>query len=413
MIQFDKFILANGLKVIVHRDTSTPIVAMNILYNVGARDEQLDKTGFAHLFEHLMFGGSANIPDYDEPLECAGGENNAFTTNDITNYYLTIPKPNLETAFWLESDRMLELAFSPKSLRVQRDVVTEEFNESHLNQPYGDVWLLLRPLAYKVHPYQWSTIGKEISHIQNAKLDEVKAFYQKYYNPNNAIMVVAGDVETEEIKQLAEKWFGLIPRGGEYLRNLPAEPPQTTKRTLTVERNVPYDAIYLAYHMCNRFHADYYPTDLLSEVLSGGDSSRLEQELIKKQRLFSEINAWITGDIDEGLFIISGKLVSGVAMDKAEAAIVSELEKLQTETTNERELQKIKNKMESMIVFSEMKVLEKAMGLAYAELMGDASFYNEEMEHYMAVNAEDLRRVARRIFIPGNCSAVYYLAKKS
>jgi len=413
MIQFDKFILANGLKVIVHRDTSTPIVAMNILYNVGARDEQPDKTGFAHLFEHLMFGGSVNIPDYDEPLECAGGENNAFTTNDITNYYLTIPKPNLETAFWLESDRMFGLAFSPKSLRVQRDVVTEEFNESHLNQPYGDVWLLLRPLAYKVHPYQWSTIGKEISHIQNAKLDEVKAFYQKYYNPNNAIMVVAGDVETEEIKQLAEKWFGPIPRGGEYLRNLPAEPPQTTKRILTVERNVPYDAIYLAYHMCNRFHTDYYPTDLLSEVLSGGDSSRLEQELIKKQRLFSEINAWITGDIDEGLFIISGKLVSGVAMDKAEAAIVSELEKLQTETTNERELQKIKNKMESMIVFSEMKVLEKAMGLAYAELMGNASLYNEEMEHYMAVNAEDLRRVAQRIFIPGNCSAVYYLAKKS
>jgi Predicted Zn-dependent peptidases len=342
MTQFDKFILANGLKVIVHRDTSTPIVAMNILYNVGARDEQPDKTGFAHLFEHLMFGGSANIPDYDEPLECAGGENNAFTTNDITNYYLTIPKPNLETAFWLESDRMLELAFSPKSLRVQRDVVTEEFNESHLNQPYGDVWLLLRPLAYKVHPYQWSTIGKEISHIQNAKLNEVKAFYQKYYNPNNAIMVVAGDVETEEIKQLSEKWFGPIPRGGEYLRNLPAEPPQTTKRTLTVERNVPYDAIYLAYHMCSRSHADYYPTDLLSEVLSDGDSSRLEQELIKKQRLFSEINAWITGDIDEGLFIISGKLVSGVAMDKAEAAIVWELEKLQKETINKRELQKVK-----------------------------------------------------------------------
>jgi len=413
MTQFDKFILANGLKVIVHRDTSTPIVAMNILYNVGARDEQPDKTGFAHLFEHLMFGGSANIPDYDEPLECAGGENNAFTTNDITNYYLTIPKPNLETAFWLESDRMLELAFSPKSLRVQRDVVTEEFNESHLNQPYGDVWLLLRPLAYKVHPYQWSTIGKEISHIQNAKLNEVKAFYQKYYNPNNAIMVVAGDVETEEIKQLSEKWFGPIPRGGEYLRNLPAEPPQTTKRTLTVERNVPYDAIYLAYHMCSRSHADYYPTDLLSEVLSDGDSSRLEQELIKKQRLFSEINAWITGDIDEGLFIISGKLVSGVAMDKAEAAIVLELEKLQKETINKRELQKVKNKMESMIVFSEMKVLEKAIGLAYAELMGDASLYNEEMEHYMAVSAEDLRRVAQRIFIPENCSAVYYLAKKS
>jgi len=413
MTQFDKFILANGLKVIVHRDTSTPIVAMNILYNVGARDEQPDKTGFAHLFEHLMFGGSANIPDYDEPLECAGGENNAFTTNDITNYYLTIPKPNLETAFWLESDRMLELAFSPKSLRVQRDVVTEEFNESHLNQPYGDVWLLLRPLAYKVHPYQWSTIGKEISHIQNAKLNEVKAFYQKYYNPNNAIMVVAGDVETEEIKQLSEKWFGPIPRGGEYLRNLPAEPPQTTKRTLTVERNVPYDAIYLAYHMCSRSHADYYPTDLLSEVLSDGDSSRLEQELIKKQRLFSEINAWITGDIDEGLFIISGKLVSGVAMDKAEAAIVWELEKLQKETINKRELQKVKNKMESMIVFSEMKVLEKAIGLAYAELMGDASLYNEEMEHYMAVSAEDLRRIAQRIFIPENCSAVYYLAKKS
>jgi len=411
MIQFEKFILPNGLKILVHHDASTPIVAMNILYNVGARDEHPDKTGFAHLFEHLMFGGSINIPDYDEPLERAGGENNAFTNNDITNYYLTIPKPNLETAFWLESDRMLDLAFSLKSLRVQRDVVVEEFKETNLNQPYGDLWMMLRPLAYKVHPYQWSTIGKEIAHIQNAKMDDVKAFYQKFYNPNNAIMTIAGDVETEEIRLLAEKWFGPIPAGDEYIRNLPEEPIQTEARKLTVERDVPFDAIYMAFHMCRRNDMAYYPTDLISEVLSNGDSSRFDRELIKNQCLFTEINAWITGDIDEGLFIISGKLVKGVSMEKAEEAILKELEKLKSEKIDDSELQKIKNKMESMIVFSEMKVLEKAMDLAFAELLGDASQYNQELGYYLAVSAEDIHRQANLIFNPQNCSTVYYLAK--
>ncbi|MBE9491597.1 MAG: insulinase family protein, partial [Bacteroidetes bacterium] len=260
MIDFDKFELNNGLKVIVHQDTSTPIVAMNILYDVGARDEDPDKTGFAHLFEHLMFGGSENIPKYDVPLENAGGENNAFTNNDITNYYLTIPKQNMELAFWLESDRMLQLAFSEKSLEVQRNVVIEEFKQSYLNQPYGDIWLLLRPLAYKLHPYQWTTIGKDISHIENATRKDVKAFYRKFYNPNNAILTVAGDIEMKEIEKLAQKWFGSIESFPKHERNLPLEPKQLEQRHLRVKRNVPFDSIYKAYHMCKRTDEDYYTT---------------------------------------------------------------------------------------------------------------------------------------------------------
>lgn len=411
MIQYDKFCLQNGLKVLVHRDTSSPMVAMNILYNVGARDENPDQTGFAHLFEHLMFGGSVHISKYDEPLERAGGENNAFTNNDITNYYLTIPKQNLETAFWLESDRMLNLAFTKKSLDVQRRVVVEEFKESYLNQPYGDAWLLLRPLAYKVHPYQWSTIGKEISHIKNATMDDVKAFYQKYYNPDNAIMVVAGDVETKEIKTLSEKWFGCIENQCSYVRNLSAEPAQTEARLLTVKRKVPYDAIYKAYHICKRTDDNFYVFDILSDILSNGDSSRFETELIKKQQLFSDIDAFITGDLDEGLFIITGKLMKGITMEKAENAIENEIDKLCSEQISEYELQKIKNRNESMLVFSEMKVLDKAMNLAFAELTGDANLVNTEIDKYFAVTATDIQSAASYSLSKNNCSTLHYFAK--
>lgn len=411
MIKFERFVMENGLKVIVHQDKSTPLACVNILYDVGARDEDSSKTGFAHLFEHLMFGGSVNIANYDEPLQMVGGENNAFTTNDITNYYLTVPAVNLETAFWLESDRMLSLAFSEKSLDVQRNVVIEEFKQRYLNQPYGDVWLILRPLAYKVHPYQWATIGKEISHIANARIDDVKDFFARFYCPNNAILVVAGDVEMDEVKRLCEKWFASIPRGPENKRVLPQEPRQMEERKIAVERDVPLDAIYKVYHMCSRSDPEYYTMDIISDILSRGNSSRLYKELVKSKRLFSELNAYVTGDFDKGLFVVSGKLISGVKIEDAEKAIEEELDKLKTQLVEEAELVKVKNKIESTLVFSEMEALNKAMNLAISELLGDANLINREVDLYSAVTAEQVKEQSRKVFDRSNCSTLYYLRK--
>lgn len=413
MIKFEKFTLSNGLRVIVHNDTSTPMVCMNILYDVGARDEDPDKTGFAHLFEHLMFGGSVNIPSYDEPLQRVGGENNAFTTNDITNYYLTLPSNNIETAFWLESDRMLSLGFSEKSLEVQRSVVIEEFRQRYLNQPYGDVWLLLKPMAYKVHPYLWATIGKEISHIENARMEDVKAFFHKHYKPVNAIMVLSGDITTEKARPLAEKWFGPIPGGEPNKRNLPQEPVQTEARSLTVEKDVPVDAIYKVFHMCSKYDKEYYTVDLISDILSRGNSSRFHNELLKKQKLFSDINAYVSGDLDNGLFVVSGKLVKGVKMEVAEKAIDAELDKLKTQFVDEKELTKVKNKMESALVFSEMDIMNKAMNLAISEHLGDADMINHEVEKYNAVTASGIQEQAKKIFTKQNSSVLYYLSKKT
>lgn len=411
MINYEKFTLSNGLRVIVHHDPSTPIVAMNILYDVGARDEDPHKTGFAHLFEHLMFGGSVNIPKYDEPLEKVGGENNAFTSNDVTNYYLTLPRQNLETGFWLESDRMYQLAFSEKSLEVQRNVVSEEFRQTHLNQPYGDVWMLLRPMVYKVHPYQWPTIGKEISHITNASMEDVKAFYNKFYNPNNAVMVIAGDVKTEDIKKLSEKWFAPIENKGKNIRNLTAEPVQTEERRMEVERDVPADAIYKVWHMCERNDPEYHTTDLISDVLGNGNSSRFYQTLIKDEKLFSELDAFIMGSFDKGMFVVTGKPANGVSLEQAEAAINRQLSAITSQAPDAEELQKVKNKIESTLVFSRMSVLDKAMNLAYAETLGDANLVNLEAEKYRSVTPEMFLQTARQIFKPENCSTLLYKSK--
>lgn len=411
-MKFEKFVLANGLKVIVHQDKSTPLACINILYNVGSRDENPDQTGFAHLFEHLMFGGSINIPNYDEPLQRVGGENNAFTTNDITNYHLTLPAENIETGFWLESDRMLNLAFSGKSLEVQRNVVIEEFKQRYLNQPYGDVWLLLRPMAYKVHPYRWDTIGKEISHIENAKIEDVKNFFKRFYCPNNAIMVVAGNITINEVRSLSEKWFDPIPRGRENNRNLPQEPEQTEARSLTVEREVTADAIYKAYHMCSRLDKEYYAVDLISDILSQGNSSRLHNALIKNKKLFSDIHAYVLGDIEKGLFVISGKITKGVSMEQADEGVLQELLKMQSELVTTEELTKVKNKIESSQVFGEMDILNKSTNLAIAELLGNADLINKEVEKYNAVTAEQIREQATIIFKNENCSTLYYQAKR-
>lgn len=411
MIKFEKYILSNGLKVIVHQDKSTPLACINILYNVGSRDENPDQTGFAHLFEHLMFGGSINIPNYDEPLQRVGGENNAFTTNDITNYHLTLPAENLETGFWLESDRMLSLAFSEKSLEVQRNVVIEEFKQRYLNQPYGDVWLLLRPMAYKIHPYSWDTIGKEISHIENVQIADVKNFFKKFYCPNNAIMVVAGNVEFEEVKQLSEKWFGPISKGPDNKRNLPQEPEQTEARSLTVERDVPAHAIYKAYHMCSRYDKEYYAVDLISDILSQGNSSRLHNTLIKDKKLFSDIHAYVMSDFDKGLFIVSGKLTEGVTMEQADSAINEELQKIKSGLVTSDELTKVQNKMEASQVFGEVEILNKATNLAISELLGDADLINKEVGKYLSVTAEQIIEQSKLIFRNENCSTLYYKSK--
>jgi zinc protease len=411
VINFEKFTLPNGLRVIVHQDTSTPMAVMNVMYDVGAKDEDPNRTGFAHLFEHLMFGGSINIPVYDEPLQMAGGENNAYTTNDLTNYYIQLPAENLETAFWLESDRMLSLGFTDNSLEVQRKVVCEEFKEHYLNKPYGDVWLKLRELAYQVHPYRWMTIGKELSHIENASLEDVKNFFFKHYRPINAIIVVAGNVTMEKVKALSEKWFGPIESGTKYERNLPQEPAQIQAKKLEVNANVPLDALYKTWHIFPRMDHRYYVSDLITEILSGGGSSRLFQSLVKEKKLFSNIECYHFGTVDSGLLAIEGKLVKGVKMEDAEAAINIELEKLKTEKIADSELEKVKNKTESMMAFEDMSLMNRASSLAFYELMGGADLMNTELDRYNKVTADDIRELSRNIFREENSSTIWYLSQ--
>lgn len=413
MLQINRHILSNGLRLVHSQDdASTQMVALNVLYNVGARDENPEHTGFAHLFEHLMFGGSVNIPDYDAPLQLAGGENNAWTNNDITNYYLTVPRQNVETGFWLESDRMLSLDFSERSLEVQRGVVMEEFKQRCLNQPYGDVGHLLRPLAYRVHPYQWPTIGKELSHIANATLEEVKDFFFRFYAPNNAVLAVTGNISFEEAVSLTEKWFGPIPRREVPLRQLPKEPVQTGERRQVVERNVPLDSLFMAYHMCDRLDADYYAFDILSDILSNGRSSRLNQHLVQEKQLFSSIDAYISGTIDAGLFHISGKPAAGVLLEEAEAAVREELNELQTALVQEHELEKVKNKFESTQIFGNINYLNVATNLAWFELNGQAEDMEKEVERYRAVTADRLKAVAQTAFREENGVVLYYKSSK-
>ncbi|MFN0082754.1 MAG: M16 family metallopeptidase [Ferruginibacter sp.] len=410
MILFEKFTLENGLRVLVHEDDSTPMAVVNVLYDVGAKDENPEKTGFAHLFEHLMFGGSINIPVYDEPLQVAGGENNAYTTNDLTNYYCQLPAENIETAFWLESDRMLSLAFGKKSLEVQRKVVCEEFKEHYINKPYGDVWHRLRNMVYTTHPYKWMTIGASLKHVEDATLADVRAFFKKHYNPSNAILSVAGNVEVAKVKELAEKWFGSIPAGEKYTRNLPVEPKQTAPRTLEVKADVPLDALYKCWHIYPRVDDRYYTADLITDILSGGASSRLFQSLVKEQQLFSNIECYHMGSTDAGLLVIEGKLIKGVDIKKAEQAINEELKKLQATGVTVLELEKVKNKTESTLAFEDMSVMNRASSIAMYELLGDADLMNSELAKYQAVTAEDILAETRIIFDENNCSTMYYMS---
>jgi len=411
MISFEKITLDNGLNVIVHEDPSTQIAVLNILYNVGSRDEDEDRTGFAHLFEHLMFGGSKNIPSYDEALQIVGGENNAFTNTDITNYYLTLPAQNLETGFWLESDRMLSLSFDSKVLEVQRSVVIEEFKQRYLNQPYGDAWLKIRPMAYKVHPYRWATIGKEISHIENATMDQVKEFFYKFYAPNNATLVVAGNIKFSDVKILADKWFGPIPKSAENKRDLPVEPKQNEKRFLEMEAEVPADMITKVYHMPGRFDESYYEVDLLNDILGRGKSSRLYNLLVREKQNFSSIHAYTTGSIDPGLFVIEGKLNQGVEIEKGDDSINEIIYNLQNVMVSDKELEKVKTQAESTLVFSEVELLNRAMNLAFFNLTGDPSNINLEIEKIRNVTHESLQNSAKTILDEKNSSTLFYKSK--
>ena len=412
MIKFEKFILQNGLRVIFHEDKSTPMAVVNVLYDVGSRDENPEKTGFAHLFEHLMFGGSANIPEYDEPLQKAGGENNAFTTNDLTNYYCQLPADNLETAFWLESDRMLSLAFSKKSLEVQRKVVSEEFKEHYINKPYGDVWHKMRELAYKEHPYRWMTIGASLQHIEDATLEDVKGFFNKHYTPANAILVVAGNTDLETVKQLAQKWFEPIPSGNKYDRDLPVEPAQTSARKLEIKADVPLDAFYKCWHICPRLDKRYYAVEFITDILSGGGSSRLYQALVKEKKLFSSIDCYHFGSTDAGLLAIEGRLITGVTMAEAEAAVDAEIYRLQSRGITEGELQKVKNKTATIMAYEDMSLMNRAANIAMYELLGDANLINTELGYYNNVTAKEIVEQCNEIFTANNSNTLYYYSDK-
>ncbi len=413
MIKFERFSLPNHLRVLFHKDATSPMAVVNVLYDVGARDESPEKTGFAHLFEHLMFGGSVNIPDFDAPLQKAGGENNAFTSNDITNYYDVVPAVNLETALWLESDRMLSLAFTPRSLEVQRSVVIEEFKQRYLNQPYGDVWLELRPLIYKEHPYRWATIGKEIEHIEQATMEDVKHFFKRFYHPGNAILCIAGNLELDYVQTVVEKWFGDIPSVGENLRNLPQEPTQTEYREKTIERDVPSDGFYYAFRMVDRLHPDYLTCDVLSDVLGRDKSARLFTRLKKELQLVSEVNAYITGSLDSGLLVISGKLNPGVHFDALDDALWNIIDDLNEAPVSSKEMDRIMNKIRTSKAFQEQGLLNRAMALSMFELLGDAEMINQELDQYASITAHDLLRVGREVLQKNQCSLLKIKSRRN
>jgi zinc protease len=416
MIEFKRVVLENGLRVLVHEDNSTPVVAVNLLYDVGSRDENPERTGFAHLFEHLMFSGSKNAKEFDTFIQQAGGESNAFTNTDMTNFYATVPAENLETLLWLESDRMLALNINNKALNTQRKVVVEEFKETTLDEPYGDVWHHLSDMVYKKHPYRWPVIGLEPRHIEEATLTDVKDFYEKHYTPNNAIIVITGNLEkagnTEGVIRKVEKWFADIPKGDVPSRNLPKEPQQKKSIRKIVEANVPMEAIYLAFRSPDRLDKAYYATDLLTDILSSGSSSRFYRRLLKEKRLFSEIDCYLTGSIDPGIILIEGKNTEGVTLEAAEEAIWAELETLKHELVSETELQKLKNKIESQQAFGDAGALNKAMNLAYYELIGNANLINEEAKKYNIITVEDIQKAAQKMFRKENSSVLIYKPKK-
>ena len=410
MIKYTKKVLDNGLTLLLSNDTATSMVAVNLIYKVGAKNENPEMTGFAHLFEHLMFGGSKNVPDYDAPIQMSSGENNAFTNNDYTDYYVVLPKENIEIALWVESDRMRGLNINTKTLDVQKKVVVEEFNQRYLNKPYGDVWTLIRKMAYKEHPYRWQTIGMSPSHIESAKLEDVQQFYDTYYNPKNAILSISGDITMEEAVPLVEKWFGDIEGLDYNIAEIPNEPAQTDERRVEVERNVPVSAIYIAFKMGNRLSDEFIICDTMSDILSSGDSSRMQQNLVRKEQLFTSVDAYLTGDVEEGLFVVTGYLAKGVDMKRAEEALWKEIQVIQTELVTDYELQKVQNKFEVNTIFGELNVMNKAMNLGYYEMIGNIDYINQELDCYKKVTKERITEIAKELFVKERSSTLIYKA---
>lgn len=422
-MEINSFTLANGLRLLHSYDASTQMVCLNTLFKVGSRNESPEHTGFAHLFEHLMFGGSVNIPDFDMPLQNACGENNAYTSTDYTNYYTIIPAQNVETAFWLESDRMLSLAFTPQSLEVQRKVVMEEFKLNYINQPYGDISHILAALSYKQHPYRWPTIGLKLSHIADATMDDVKQFFYRFYRPSNAILAITGNISWDDALRLTEKWYGDIPSLHTYSHSsfsdevgiphssFPPEPPQLRQRRKTVHRNVPHSVLIMAFHIPARMHPDFQVCDMISDVLANGKSARFWRDLVEGKCLFLSLDAYVSGRIDSGQLIIEGIPAEGVDMHDAEAAIWDELDRLRHELVPEQEIQKLKNKYEASSAMQCTEYTQRAERLAYFEMLGDASLINQDVPLYCKTTATDLRRVSRQILTRKNSSILYYLSK--
>lgn len=413
MLSIRKTVLDNGLRVIVHEDHTTPLAACNIVYNVGSRDEHPDHTGFAHLMEHFMFTGSKNVPDFDKVLQKVGAINNAYTSQDLTHYYEVLPANNLETALWLESDRMLELAFRQQSLDIQKQVVIEEFKENFLNRPYGDLMMLFNQMAYERHPYQWLPIGKKPEHIAEVDMDMIKDFYYRFYRPNNAVLVVAGNVHFDEVAALAEKWFGDIPPGDVPEKNYPKELPQKNLRIKTVERNVPSDVLMKGWLMCNRMHPDYYACDLLSDMFGTGQSSYLYQKLVNEQKLFTDISASIMGTTDEGLFLISGRPVEGVSIEDADAALCTYLYGFKPDNNFSHDLQKVQNRAESVLLNNEIKIDDRATNLAVGETISNVEYFLDERQHYFDVTEEQMLRLISEMLTEKRSNTLYYKMLKS
>lgn len=412
MVAFEKYHLDNGLTVILQQDTTTPMVATNVCYNVGSKDENPERTGFAHLFEHLMFGGSKNIANFHKEVELASGSENGFTSIDVTDYYITLPKQNLEVAFWLESDRMNELVFSPESLEIQRHVVIEEYKQSYLNQPYGDAMLLHMPLCYQKHPYLWMPIGKTPQHVEEATMEEVKAFFYTFYRPNNAVLTVSGNIQIEACKDMIHKWFSPILQGKPYIRNLAQEPLQTEPRYLDITRDVPSDRLQKAYKMGKRTDSEYVPACMLVDILSNGKSSRLIKKLKYENPIFSSINAYLLGSFDDGLLFIIGYTYPNIAIEDADKLVQEQLQLLCEDGISDYELQKVKNKAKTEFDYDMLDVQSKTMNLSINEVMSAAEIVNSMEEAYMRVTAEDIQQTARKIFNENRCSTLYYRAKK-
>jgi zinc protease len=411
MISYTKHVLNNGLTLLINTDYSTKIATINTLYKVGARDEHSEKTGFAHLFEHLMFEGSKHVPHFDKELQKAGGSSNAFTNNDYTNYYCTLPIEAIETALWVESDRMLHLDLSEKNLKNQISVVSEEFKQRYLNQPYGDLWFIVRKMVYKQHPYQWPTIGKDLSHIEKAQMEDVQQFFQTYYNPSNAVLSISGAISSDDAIRLVEKWYGDIPSGKSNKNTYPVELTQTEQRFERVERDVPQNILLKAYLMPERTHTNYYVYDVISELLSGGKTARLYNELVKKNALFTDISAFVTASLSQGMFVVSGRLADGVNMDTANEAVNQLLNDFSSQKVKQDELEKCINNVMFSHAVNSIGVLNKAMNLAYFEMLEDANLFNSELDKYKNVSAEQVQKVSSDLFRKDKENLLYYLKK--